>query len=51
MATEPYLSQMSAIMALRGYRGGFLAAKDVKIVLFFRPFSPIVLTSETITPL
>jgi len=37
-------------MALRGYRGGFLAAKDINIVLFFVLFSPIELTSETKTP-
>jgi hypothetical protein len=30
-------------------RGGFLAAKDAKIVLFFVIFSPIVLPSETKT--
>jgi len=37
-------------MALRVYRGGFLAAKDINIVLFFVLFSPIELTSETKTP-
>jgi hypothetical protein len=36
-------------MALCGHRGGFLAAKDANILLFFVLFSPIELTSETKT--
>ena len=37
-------------MALRGHRNGVLATTDIKIVILYDLFSPIVLTSEATTP-